>query len=224
LVLLWVTAACCLVLLAFSWRRAKRGLMLLVIPGAMYFGLMVLAASRMHFNPIDHPRFWVPLWPLLFLAALSVAARARRQWLLPLRLEVVLMVALTATVFAVSAKRELALPRAPRGLLAERWRRASALLPEPSECRVFVMDARPFMLHRALGPTSHLPLHVDEFEKAAPLHPSLCIAVLTSKRLRLSATAQQRRPLQAAVVADLVARDRVVRHANGKGVTVYRVK
>jgi hypothetical protein len=223
-VALWLTAACCLVLLAFCWRRAKRGLMLLVIPGVMYFGTMVLAASRMHFNPIDHPRFWVPLWPLMFLTALTLAARARRRWLLLLRLEVVLMVALTAAVFTVSAKRELALPRAPHGLLAERWRRASTLLPEPSECRLFVMDARPFMLHRALGPTSHLPLHVAEFEQHAPRHPSLCIAVLTSDRLRLSTTAQQRRPLQAAVVADLVARDRLVKHASGKGVAVYRLR
>jgi hypothetical protein len=153
----------------------------------------------------------------------TVAVRARRRWLLPLRIEVVLMLALTAAVFTVSAKRALALPREPHGLLSERWRLASALLPQPSECRLFVMDARPFMLHRALGPTSHLPLTADEFETAAQRHSSLCIAIVTNKRMRLSTTAEQRRPLQAGIVAGLVTQGRATRAANAAGISVYRM-
>jgi hypothetical protein len=113
--------------------------------------------------------------------------------------------------------------RQGRGLLGERWAQASARLPEPTQCRLFVMDARPFMLHRELGPTSQLPLSLAELEAALPRYAAVCV-VTVDKRMRLSSSAERRRIDQDAVIAALSAQQRLERMERGDGVTVYRVK
>jgi hypothetical protein len=212
----------CGVIAGTSWLRIRRGLSLLGLPLLGYFAGMVIVSSRVAFDRIDHPRFWIPLWPLTLLAALTIALRARRRWQLPLRGLIVASLLLTAATFTRRMIGELPGADRPRGLLAERWQRAAAILPAPETCRLFVQDPRPFMLHRALGPTSLLPLTAAEFEAAAPRYPALCIAVV-SRRMRLSTSAERRRPLQSAIVDQLLAQGRLVRIARGLEVTVYRM-
>jgi 4-amino-4-deoxy-L-arabinose transferase-like glycosyltransferase len=219
--LLWAAAACLLVLLVLSWRSAWRELCLVALSAASYFVSMIAIASTMLIAPLGETRFWVSLWPLTFLSCLIAVARARQRaaWLFKLGVLAAMLGCLT--LFAINAYRSLPAPEQRRGLLNERWARAAALLPEPSACRLFVMDPRPFMLHRALGPTSSIPLSLAEFDAAARLYPALCVVVV-DKHLRLSTSAEQRRIAQDAVVAELQAQNRLERIARGAGVTVYR--
>jgi hypothetical protein len=62
-----------------------------------------------------------------------------------------------------------------------------------------------------------------EYDAAAPHHSALCLAVV-NKRLRLSTSAEQRRPLQQAVVDTLLSQSRLQRIEERNGVTVYRVR
>ncbi|HKU43727.1 MAG TPA: hypothetical protein VJR89_36460 [Polyangiales bacterium] len=219
----WIALLSAFTLALLAWRPVKRSLILLCLPALGYFAAMVCAATRVHFDPIDHPRFWVATWPLCFLAVLVLALRPRRSWLTPLKLTAASLLALLVVVFAPEAVRQLDGAQIPRGLLSARWREASTVLPDPETCRLFVMDARPFMLHRELGPTSGIPLARAEFDAVAPQHAALCLATVT-KRLKLSTSAERRRPQQAAVVDALVAESRVVKIAERAGVTVYRMR
>ncbi|HKP56752.1 MAG TPA: hypothetical protein VJV78_08530 [Polyangiales bacterium] len=210
--------------LAFlAWRPVKRSLILLGLPAIAYLVLMACAASRVDFDGIDNPRFWVATWPSCFLIILMLALRARRRRLLPLQLLAGAMIALVLVVFAPDAVRRLEGAPILRGLLSARWMQASLALPPPETCRLFVMDPRPFMLHRALGPASGIPLSLAEFDAVAPLHRSLCLATL-NHRLTLSRSAEQRRSQQTAVVDALLAQSRIVKTAEQFGVTVYRVR
>jgi hypothetical protein len=212
-----------LLLLPFAWRTSKRSLILLVLPALSYFVCMAAAASRMHFDAIDHPRFWIPVWPLSIVTILAAALRTRRRWLLPIQLAAACLVVTAAVVFTLAARNSLGSAHEYRGLLSRRWALAAPVLPAPEACRLFTMDPRPFMLHRELGPTSGIPLSMAEYAAAAPHHRALCLAVV-NKRLRLSTSAEQRRPLQAAVVDTLLGQSRLQRVAEGAGVTVYRVR
>jgi hypothetical protein len=225
---LWIGGLCaaafaCISIASTSWRRTRRGVILLGLPALGYYAGMVLVSSRLRFDPIDHARFWIPLWPMTLLAALTIALRGRRRWQLPLRGLVVTLLLLSAATFSQRLVQALPAADRPRGLLVERWQRAAALLPLAETCRLFVQDARPFMLQRALGPTSMLPLTAAEFAAVAPRYPELCIAIV-SRRLRLSSSAERRRPLQAAIVDQLLAQGRLVRIARGADITVYRLQ
>ena len=62
---------------ALQRRRNRELLTFTLLPVASYLIAMVVVASRVHFDPIDNSRFWVPVWPLATLAALGVIANAR---------------------------------------------------------------------------------------------------------------------------------------------------
>jgi hypothetical protein len=176
----------------------------------------------MHFDAIDHPRFWVPVWPLSALFLLGLAVHARTLWAKGSAALIVTAMFGMLCAYGLTIRRDLPLAHRTTGLLAEPWQLASSVLPEAAQCRLFVMDARPFMLNRELGPTSDIPLSSEELESAAREHETVCLAVV-HKRLRLSTTAERRRPLQAAVVDALVAQGRLERLAKAAGVTVFRL-
>jgi hypothetical protein len=218
----WMGCVC--LALAFSnFRRAREALLLTLLPCVSYFILMMFVAARVQFDRIENARFWIPIWPLSFLAVSALIAACTQVW--SRIASVVLNAAMAAMLLGQSIVLRRNLPSAleARGLLSQRWQKASAALPEPEECRLFVTDVRPFMLHRDLGPTSEIPLTRDDFEAAASLHPSLCVATL-SKRLRVSRTAEQRRKQQTVVIDALLADGRLERLARRAGVTLYRVR
>lgn len=215
---------CALLLLPFAWTSAKRSLTLLLVPALAYFAALAAASARVDMDPIAHPRFWVAVWPLTVLAIATVALRTRkRRWLMPLRLGAGVLLAAIAVAFTASSSVSLRTAQQYKGLLSRYWAHSASMLPEPGVCRLFAMDPRPFMLHRELGPTSGIPLSLAEYEAAAVHHPSLCLAVV-SERLRLTRSAEQRRPLQLAVVEALRQQGRLETLSRGAGVTVFRVR
>ena len=217
-------ACCTCVALAISnSARAREALLFTVLPSASYFILMVFAASNVRFDPIGNARFWIPVWPLSIIAVSALIAASTRVWSHIASFLLGVMAAALIVGQAALLQRNLPSAQERRGLLAERWQRASVALPEPLACRLFVTDVRPFMLHRELGPTSEIPLTRGDFDSAASRHASLCIATL-SKRLRVSSTAERRRVEQNVVVDALRAEGRLDQIGGTAGVTLYRLK
>ena len=212
----------CVLVLAFGRSRARDGLLFTWLPASAYLLAMALLAARMHFDPLNSSRFWVSIWPLMFLSMLSLCAGAEALWQ---RVPAALLgLTLLGALFAYGHDLQEELPgaRLKRGLLSESWRRAAQMLPESSECRLFVMDARPFMLHRMLGPTSDIPQAIEDIDRSLQNYPAVCLAVL-HKRLHLSAGAERQRPREMQLVHELIARGRTQLWHSGEGVTVYRL-
>jgi hypothetical protein len=221
--LLWAAALSLLPLLAASARGARRELGLLLLAALGYYALMVATAATRLIASLDETRFWVPIWAMTFLTFLVVIARAQPRWCLPFKIVLLTALACALGLFGRAAYRALPEANQPRRLLEERWARAAAVLPEPRECRPFIMDPRPFMLHRALPPTSTIPDTFAEFEAAARHFPAVCL-IVTDGRLLLSKSAERRRVAIDAVLATLREQDRVWRSARGDGVAVYRLR
>jgi hypothetical protein len=221
--LLLAAAACFLALLFRSWPRARRKLLLLVLPMAAYFAALVTTATLMRFDPINNPRFWIALWPLLTWLALTPALQPSRGfWLIP-RCVVLGALLWSAGLFATRAVQGVGTTHRYRGLLAERWQRAADVLPAPGECQLFVNDARPFMLHRALGPTPIIPPSLEELQATTARFEHVCIATI-DRSLRLSSSAERRRVAQSRAVQALARLGRLDLVARAAGVSVFRMR
>jgi hypothetical protein len=136
-------------------------------------------------------------------------------------LHLVLIAALA--LFGTRTLRTLDRAQAKRGLLSDAWQRAAAQLPEPNACRLYVNDQRPFMLHRELGPTPQIPETIEEMTSALSHFDRVCIAT-TSRKLRLSSTAERRRKGQTRVIAALLAQGKLERVATADQVTLFHVR
>jgi hypothetical protein len=158
-----------------------------------------------------------------FLLCLVAIAHAAPRWAWVFKAGVAAAMLCGLGLFAFNAYRHVPRAHEGRGLLSARWARAATVLPDARECRVFVMDPPPFMLHRMLEPTSPIPLSLEEFETVARNYPALCVVVL-DRHLRLSSSAERRRKKQDAVVAALKAQQRLERVNRAEGVTVYRMR
>ena len=213
----------CAVLLMQRSARLWEGLSFTLLPAFTYAVLMVASASRVKFDPIQHPRFWVPVWPLTLIAVACTVAHATST--LRRRLSSVVVIALMFYGWHELTWLRGALAQAdqPRGLLSPAWQAAAAALPDPSECRLFTSDVRPLMLHRRLGPSSEIPQTLRAFDRAASQHARVCLAVLSNK-LRVSSTAERRRIEQNKVVAELQQAGRLERVSSVAGVTLYRLR
>lgn len=222
-VLLGAAALSLPVLLWRSSTHTRRQVALLTLPVLTYFALMVATASAMHFDPIGSPRFWLPVSALGQLLALSLAVRSQGRLARWLRWLPILSMLCAIGLFARDLEQARATAHQARGLLQPRWQAAAAALPDARACHLFISDARPFMLHRELGPTSQIPLTLAELESALSTHERSCIAVV-SKRLRLSSTAERRRGAQDEVIAALQREGRLDQLANEAGITLFRVR
>jgi hypothetical protein len=221
--LLFAAAACFLALLVRNWAHARRKLLLLLLPMAAYFAALVTTATFMHFDPIDNPRFWIALWPLLVCLVLTPTLQASRSWWLLAHAVVLGALLWSAGLFATRAAQGVGTAHRYRGLLDARWQRAADVLPAPGECQLFVNDPRPFMLHRALGPTPTIPPSLEELQAETARFARVCIATV-GRGLRLSSSAERRRVDQTRAVRALAALGRLDLVARGAGVSVYRVR
>ena len=203
--------------------RLWEGLCFTLLPSLAYWVLMVESATRVKFDPIQHPRFWVPVWSLSFVAAACCVAHVRRLWQHLLAFIVIAGLLGIGLGEAVLLRRSLPGAQQARGLLVARWRAAAEVLPSPGSCRLFVTDVRPLMLHRRLGPSSEIPLSLGELNDAARFHERICLAVL-SPRLRVSTTAERRRVEQNKVIAALKKAGRLKQLSGRSRVTVYQLR
>jgi hypothetical protein len=226
-VLLCLAGGCWAGLAVLSARTAWREATLVAFTAAGYYALMVATASVTLIASLSETRFWVGVWPLQFLLAPIVVARAnlnlRGRWI-P-KLIVISAMACVFGLYANKASRDVQWARDWRGLLSPGWAKATQVLPEPGECRLYVNDPRPYMLNRQLEPTSPIPPTLAEFDAAVKDVPQVCVAISDPiKRLRLSGSAERRRKPQMEVVTALRAQNRLERLARRDGVTVYRLK
>ena len=214
------TAVACVLLLLQRSVHMWEGLLFTLLPALSYAGLMIAAASRVKLDSIEHVRFWVPVWPLTFVAVSCIAAHAAARW--HRASSAVVIASLLIFLWTEVTWLRDALPAAnqQRGLLTDTWQAAAATLPEPAECRLYATDVRPLMLHRSLGPASEIPGDVSAFNLAASKHERVCLAVF-SKRLRVSTTAERRRQEQNKVVSELQREGRLERVSASAGVAIY---
>jgi hypothetical protein len=225
LVLLYFAMISLIVLAIVSARVAWRETLLVGLTTAGYTGLMIATASVTLIASLSETRFWVGVWPLELLLIVIAVAHAGPRWCLAPKLTLVATLLCAAGFFGWKTYRDLPFAREPRGLLAQSWQRASEVLPQPTECRLYVNDPRPYMLNRQLAPTSAIPASLAEFDAAVKGDSSVCIAVsLKHRNLRLSGSAEQRRVPQMEVVTALLQQHRLERIKADAGVTVYRLR
>jgi hypothetical protein len=218
-----VTLVICAVVLIQRSRRAWLCLLFTALPAGSYALLMALCASRVKFDAVAHPRFWVPVWPLTFIALASAAACATTR--IRRALSAVVIAALVLCAGSELVWFRAALPRANhhRRLLSRAWRAAADTVPEPRQCRLYATDLRPLMLHRRLGPASEIPQTIEIFNQAAMRSEQVCIAVF-SKKLRVSSSASDRRVEQNKVVAELKHAGRLEVIKARAGVTLFSLR
>jgi hypothetical protein len=223
-VLLSLAAVSLIPLAVVSARAAWREASLVALTAGGYYALMVLTASVTLIASLNASRFWVAVWPMEFLLVLIAAARATPRWSIGPKIVVLAALLCAIGLCASKAYREVPGARRPRGLLDPVWARATAVLPEPDECRLYVNDPRPYMLNRQLAPMSPIPPTLAEFEAAVKDSPEVCVVVTAQdRRLGLSSSAERRRKPQMEVVNALRAQKRLERIARRAGVTVYRL-
>jgi hypothetical protein len=222
---LFALAAVSLIPLAvLSARAAWREASVVAWTAGGYFALMVVTASVTLIASLNETRFWVAVWPMEFLLVLIAVARARRRWCIGPKVVVFAALLCGVGLYASKAYRDAPEARRPRGLLDPAWASATAVLPGPDQCRLYVNDPRPYMLNRQLEPLSAIPPTLAEFEAAVKQSPAVCVVISGRERkLRLSSSAERRRRPQLEVVDALRAQNRLEQIARQAGVTVYRL-
>jgi|GEM_PF-6456148 len=210
-------------LIVLSLRSHWRELLLVVASASGYFGALVFTASVTVIAKLSESRFWIVTWPLTWLAILIVVSAARPRWCLPFK---VVVISAVLALYAYQTYLDAPQARRQRGTLDPAWARVAAHLPEPETCKVFANDPRPLMLHRALPPTSTIPLNMAEFEAAVQRGGGDWCVVVTepTKRLRLSSSAERRRRNQNEVIEALKAQKRLKPITRQPGFAVFQLK
>jgi hypothetical protein len=213
-------------LIVFSVRSHWRELLLVVASAGGYFSALVFTASVTVIAKLSESRFWIVTWPLTWLAILVVVCAARPSWCMPFKVVVLGWLSAVLGLYAYQTYLDAPQARRQRGTLDPAWARVAAQLPGPETCKVFANDPRPLMLHRALPPTSTIPLNMAEFEAAVQRGGGNWCVVVTepTKRLRLSSSAERRRRNQNEVIEALKAQKRLKPIIRRPGFAVFQLK
>jgi hypothetical protein len=153
-----------------AWQHP--GVALLLTTQIGYTALLLVTASLRSVDPLFNPRFWLPVWPMVWAVALAllgrvVAPRALRR---TFGVSVAIPALLTLGVLGYQVAGSMHSADEGRGYFDEAWQRTAdrvgAVLDERSDCSIVSNDPRALLIHHSYTRVVVLP---DDTEKLLTL-------------------------------------------------------